>query len=557
MSEQFIDVPITTDPEVLAQLAFDYLQANIPDWVPNDANLETILIEASALMAAEARDVASTVPTEIFRYFGELVGILPQEATRATSTTEWTMIDNQGYTIPAGTQIGIRTAGDVLIPFEVMEDVVILPGATIASNVEILATETGIEGSGLPDTSVVELIDTLDFVTTITLETLTTGGVDAEDDDVYLNRLVARLQMLAPRPILARDFAVFAQDIAGVDRAIAVDGYNPFHNKLNANQSSLETDASGWEAETNCAVSRQTTVAEDGIASLRLRSTAGGNMSGMTTRTGVNPVTGIPGEFWSAIADFRSAVSARTCKVFIHWINGADAIISSISSAGAADTTSGWTQQTISGIAPAGTVKVVVAVQVLATGGASEDHFVDKIQLRKGPGTDWVIGGTIETGNERMVAVAAVDITGEAVSAGIKTDVDAYLQSMREVNFIVNMMDPTYTTIDVTFTAVALDGWLPADVEAGAEQAMIDYLSPMNWGLPDVVSFGDNPSPMWLNKPILRYLELAQVLNNVGGLDYITALTFRRGADAFAQTDLALAGAIPLPRAGVITGTVT
>lgn len=63
----YIEIPIETDPAVLEQEAFDFMQTAFPDWVPNDGNLDTILIEAMARMVAEARDVASAVPTDIFR----------------------------------------------------------------------------------------------------------------------------------------------------------------------------------------------------------------------------------------------------------------------------------------------------------------------------------------------------------------------------------------------------------------------------------------------------------------------------------------------------------
>jgi hypothetical protein len=51
----YIDPPLTTDPEDLAQLVFEHLQARIPGYVPNDGNLDTIIVEALALIGAEVR----------------------------------------------------------------------------------------------------------------------------------------------------------------------------------------------------------------------------------------------------------------------------------------------------------------------------------------------------------------------------------------------------------------------------------------------------------------------------------------------------------------------
>ena len=340
---EYIEFPVDTDPESLAEDAFDYIQAHFPGWVPNDANLDTIMIEVGARLAAEARDVASIVPVDIFTYFGELVGIPPVMATPASVETTWTMIDYAGYTIPSGTQVGIRIAGDELIPFETITDTIIPPGSYQAFNVLIFAIEPGGESSQIGTANgPVELIDTLDFVTTITQEVLTSGGVDAETEEEYLDRLRTRLQLLAPRPIIARDYAIMAQDIAGVERAIALDGYNPINQTSN---------------------------------------------------------------------------------------------------------------------------------------------------------------------NERMVAVAAVDSAGEQISVPVKAQVDAYLQSLREVNFIVNVFDPTYSVVDVTFAAKALPGYDPAVVEVEAEEAVTNYLSPANWGLVES-GVGDTSasSQSWVNQQYVRYL---------------------------------------------------
>ena len=143
------------------------------------------------------------------------------------------------------------------------------------------------------------------------------------------------------------------------------------------------------------------------------------------------------------------------------------------------------------------------------------------------------------------------------MSAPIKAEIDAYLQSLREINFIVNVFDPTYSTVDVTFAAKALPGYDPTVAEVEAEAAVANYLSPANWGLVEAGVGDSSQSQNWINQQYIRYLELAQVINMVPGIAYITSLTFRVPPAAFASTDVLLTGAVPLPRSGVITGTVT
>lgn len=226
----YITPPFATNPDDLAALFFDHLQANVPGWQPNDGNFETITGEGMALIASVLAFLASGQPTSIFRWFGPLAGIPPVDASPASVTTTWTVRDNLGYTIPAGTVVSISAAGDERIPFKVLNPVEIPAGdtATGAGAVTIVAVTPGAAGSGLGTVGgTVELVDPLDWVTSIVQTNVTTGGVDAESDVDYLGRLRAQLQLQTPRPIRPPDFAALGRTVAGVYRVVAIDGYNP------------------------------------------------------------------------------------------------------------------------------------------------------------------------------------------------------------------------------------------------------------------------------------------------------------------------------------------
>ena len=223
-----IDIPIDTDPQDILNECYTFLQTVVPGWTPNPGSLDVWLLMSMAFVAAESRDVASAVPSSIFRWFGaNLLQLPPQDAQPASGTTTWTMLDNAGYTIPDGTQVGVPASGDVSYVFLTSGDVTVPPGSTTAT-ITIIAQDPGADSTNLgAPGSTVDLIDPLTFVSTITLTGPTAGGVDAEADDDYLSRLVAELQLLAPRPILPADFSVFARNIPGVYRATTIDGYNP------------------------------------------------------------------------------------------------------------------------------------------------------------------------------------------------------------------------------------------------------------------------------------------------------------------------------------------
>ena len=370
---EYLDPPIVTEPDDLAQEAFAYLEDAIPGWLPAPGNLETWLVEATSQLAGELMDVASAVPTSIFRYFGATVlGLPPLAAQSATAETTWTARDNAGYTIQACTLVGIPAAGDELVPFETQEAYTIAPGATSVGDVLIVAVEPGADANGLSDTP--EVIDPLDWVEGVALEASTSGGVDEESDDDYLDRLRELATLLAPRPILPNDFAVLARTVAGVERSTAIDLYK-------------------------------------------------------------------------------------------------------------ADT------------------------------------------------------GTPNT--PRCVSVAVADAAGNPCSSTVKGEVDALLQSEREVNFLVYVIDPAYTNIAVVFSITVYPDFDSAATLAAAIQAVTDYLSPANFGQ---VPYGDQP--VWLNDTKVRYLEVSEVINRTEGVWYVASLTVNGGT-----ADVALTGPAPLPRA--------
>jgi hypothetical protein len=341
----------------------------------------TWLVEANAQLAGELMDVASAVPTSIFRYYGEtILGLPPNEAQSATGTTTWTANDAAGYTIEAGTLVGIAAAGDELLPFEVQSDTVIAPGTTTATGVIVVAVDAGANANGL--TTAPEVIDPLDWVASVALAGATAGGVDEESDADYLNRLHELLGLLAPRPILPNDFAVLARTVAGVGRSTAIDLYNP--------------------------------------------------------------------------------------------------------------------------------------------------------------------GPPVTTNVPRCVTVVVAGDDGNPAGAGVKANVDALLQSLREVNFLVFVIDPTYTAIAVTFTFTTYPAYSAATVEATAEAAVANYLSPANFGRPP---YGDDPG-VWIADTKVRYLEVAEVINRVEGVWYVASLTVNGGT-----VDVALPGPGPLPTPGAINGT--
>jgi uncharacterized phage protein gp47/JayE len=227
----YITYPLDQDTSSLAQAAYDYIQSQIPGWQPSPGNLDVLIIEAFAQQAAELAEITATVPESIFRYFGaSLLGFQPQDAVSASAFATWVMADNAGYTIPAGTVVDVEG-----VAFANVNAFTIANGSTTQTLVEMAAVEPGVDGNSL--TGAAELVDPLAFISSVTFTTTSSGGVDAETDEDYLNRLSALLQTLAPRPIIPRDFALLAQQIEGVERAVAIDLLDPITPDTSAERS--------------------------------------------------------------------------------------------------------------------------------------------------------------------------------------------------------------------------------------------------------------------------------------------------------------------------------
>jgi hypothetical protein len=222
----YINVPIETEPDAITQVGFDYMEENVPGWTPADGNLDVWILSAIGRMAAEVADVASDVPVAILRYIGFYIfNLAPIEATAATALTNWTMQDTAGYTIPDGTNVGIRNLDGDLIPFVTVGDFSVATGSTTATNIQIAALEEGSDGSGLGTVGgPVELVDAIAGPSAVTLVAATSGGTDDEDDQIYLNRLISFIRLMSPRPVMAQDFADLAQNVTGIWRAAAIEG---------------------------------------------------------------------------------------------------------------------------------------------------------------------------------------------------------------------------------------------------------------------------------------------------------------------------------------------
>jgi uncharacterized phage protein gp47/JayE len=380
MSDQqwYIEVDLTTSEQEMADNAVEALQERWEDWEPNEGDMEVVQIEALSGVAAPVAQQASVGTEEIFRTFGtRLAGVPYQAGTPAQTTVTFTLIDDLEHLIESGTEIDIDG-----VTFETLNDALSPLGQTVVPNVLVQATVDGVQGDGLGN--VVSKVSSLSFVTDITADAPTSGGVDAQSDVDYLSFLARKLQLRADTVVTKRDHELWALDWPGVGRAFA-----------------LHTD-------------------------------------------------------------------------------------------------------------------------------------------------------------DRHVTVFIADAYGEALTAAIKDAMEAAILDFRLVNTITDFVDPSYTTVSVTYQVKALPGFDFADLEARIDDALASYLSPTGFAAP---KSGD-PGVIagnWVGTNVVRRNVLIDRIGDVEGVDYVDTITLALPSGGGAVNgvgDVVMTGTVALPRLGVVNGTI-
>jgi len=159
---------------------------------------------------------------------------------------------------------------------------------------------------------------------------------------------------------------------------------------LTGNASTFEGGIANWVAKTNCTIAQSSAQAHGGTKSLALTSAASGTMTAQHVTDSPNGTTGFAvngGGSYVASGWFRSAVSARTCEMQVHWFDSAGSSVSTTTGSTITSSTSAWTQASSAHTAPATAVYAIVQATVVSTGGASEVHYVDDVLFVAGPGS--------------------------------------------------------------------------------------------------------------------------------------------------------------------------
>ncbi len=224
----YIDPPLVDlDAQAVFEQAVERVRALLPGWTPREANTEVVLLQGLALIVSELSFAANRIPSAVTQaVLGRLFGVERDPGAAPVGRVRWEISDDAGREIPLGSRIQIDAGGNAPVVFTTDESLVIPPGRR-TGEVGISGQDLGTLGNGVLPGQRFDLVDALAFVDAVVLVAETTGGRDAEDGEVYLDRGAAVLSRLVTTLLNPEHFELAAQAYPGVARARAVDLYDP------------------------------------------------------------------------------------------------------------------------------------------------------------------------------------------------------------------------------------------------------------------------------------------------------------------------------------------
>lgn len=224
----YLDFDIATDPETLAQLGFDEMQSRIPGWDPIVGEIDTVLIQANALIASQVRASAGIVPIGVFRYLATQFGLTPRTGIASAIIVNFLWNDTAAHVVPAGTQFSVDAGGGDLRTFQLPADLVVTTGmAGATNNVTLTSVDLAKDNNDILTGANVLPIDAITYFANAITVVDSYGGQQSETDADFFQRIIRRFQLQSAAPILPQDFAALALDIIEIGgRAIAIDGYD-------------------------------------------------------------------------------------------------------------------------------------------------------------------------------------------------------------------------------------------------------------------------------------------------------------------------------------------
>lgn len=172
--------------------------------------------------------------------------------------------------------------------------------------------------------------------------------------------------------------------------------------------------------------------------------------------------------------------------------------------------------------------------------------------------------------NAKTITLVVTDDSGNACASNVKSTISSQLAALREVNWVINVIDAHYATVGVTFAVVAYVGQDVTAVNAACVAALTAALQPSQYRLgvlSPAIAGGEviNPptSGSITRRQVIRVNDLIALLDRTLGVDYVVSVALTGSLAAHLTSTLSTGAAITtLPITGLVNtipsgGTVT
>lgn len=197
---QYVDLSLyDRQPRDIYEDAIDYAKTVLPELTVRTGTLEDALLQSMAYVSGELIASINRLPNGLMEGILSLMGLPRTEATYATGTATFTLIDSNGATLAAGTQIGYTETVEGLSTFHTFRTVtaVTIPaGSTTSTAVDIIADSAGTKPSLLSGQQMV-VVSASNRILSASLASNLVTGVAAESDAEYFARGATYLASLS------------------------------------------------------------------------------------------------------------------------------------------------------------------------------------------------------------------------------------------------------------------------------------------------------------------------------------------------------------------------
>jgi uncharacterized phage protein gp47/JayE len=229
---QYIDLTLyDKSPSDIFAAAVATLQSRVTDWVPDATNIEVVLMEALAVEIGELQFAINRIPKNMIYVLLNRYGVTRDPGSAPAVELTFTMQDDYGYVIPAGTEVAISlstsdyVSSNEYMTFYTNSDLVVAQpnttGIVTASSRDYTDVANGIEAG-----AAVEVVAAIDGVESVVTSSEVYGGSKPETDEAFAIRGSQRLQRLVDTLVIPDHFTLAALETGYVSRATTIDNWD-------------------------------------------------------------------------------------------------------------------------------------------------------------------------------------------------------------------------------------------------------------------------------------------------------------------------------------------